>query len=70
MNRNEELEAMLSIAREASAIVARVYATNFAVDYKGPADPVTQADREFLAQAGASRASAAISQVRSRSSRR
>ena len=46
MNRSEELEAMLAIAREASAIVARVYATDFAVDYKGPADPVTQADRE------------------------
>jgi 3'(2'), 5'-bisphosphate nucleotidase len=46
VNRNDELEAMLRIAREASAIVARVYATDFAVDYKGPADPVTRADRE------------------------
>src|SRR5258706_462347 len=37
---------MMPIAREASAIVARVYATDFEVDFKGPADPVTQADRE------------------------
>ena len=46
MNRAEELEHMLRIAREAAVVVARVYATNFAVDYKGPADPVTEADRE------------------------
>ncbi len=37
---------MLRIAREASTLVARIYATDFSVDYKGPADPVTQADRE------------------------
>jgi 3'(2'), 5'-bisphosphate nucleotidase len=46
MTRIEELEAMLQIAREASALVARVYATDFAVDYKRPADPVTEADRQ------------------------
>lgn len=46
MTRAEELEVMLRVAREASVIVARIYATNFSVDYKGPADPVTQADRE------------------------
>jgi 3'(2'), 5'-bisphosphate nucleotidase len=46
VNRADELEAMLAIAREASAVVARVYETNFAVDYKGPADPVTEADRQ------------------------
>jgi 3'(2'), 5'-bisphosphate nucleotidase len=46
MNRADELEVMLRVAREASIIVARIYATNFSVDYKGPADPVTQADRE------------------------
>jgi 3'(2'), 5'-bisphosphate nucleotidase len=46
LNRIEELETMLRIAREASTLVARIYATDFAVDYKGPADPVTQADRE------------------------
>lgn len=46
MNRAEELDVMLRIAREASAVIERVYATDFAVDYKGPSDPVTQADRE------------------------
>jgi 3'(2'), 5'-bisphosphate nucleotidase len=46
LNRAEELEIMLGIAREASVVVASVYATEFLVDYKGPADPVTQADRE------------------------
>ncbi|MET0596046.1 MAG: 3'(2'),5'-bisphosphate nucleotidase CysQ [Polyangiaceae bacterium] len=46
MSRAEELSVMLRVAREASVIVARIYATNFSVDYKGPADPVTQADRE------------------------
>jgi 3'(2'), 5'-bisphosphate nucleotidase len=46
VNRVEELEIMLRIAREASAVIERVYATDFTVDYKGPADPVTQADRE------------------------
>jgi len=46
VNRADELEVMLRVAREASVIVARIYATNFSVDYKGPADPVTQADRE------------------------
>ena len=46
MNRADELAVMLRVAREAAVIVARIYATNFSVDYKGPADPVTQADRE------------------------
>jgi 3'(2'), 5'-bisphosphate nucleotidase len=46
VNRADELEVMLRVAREAAVIVARIYATNFSVDYKGPADPVTQADRE------------------------
>ena len=46
MNRADELAIMLRVAREASVIIARIYATNFSVDYKGPADPVTQADRE------------------------
>jgi 3'(2'), 5'-bisphosphate nucleotidase len=46
VSRAEELEVMLRVAREASVVVARIYATNFSVDYKGPADPVTQADRE------------------------
>jgi 3'(2'), 5'-bisphosphate nucleotidase len=46
MKRSDELELMLKIAREASSVIERVYATDFAVDYKGPADPVTAADRE------------------------
>jgi len=45
VNRAEELDIMLRIAREAADIVARVYATEFSVDYKGPKDPVTDADR-------------------------
>lgn len=45
MNRTDELEVMLRVARDAAQLVARVYATDFAVDYKGPADPVTDADR-------------------------
>jgi 3'(2'), 5'-bisphosphate nucleotidase len=46
VTRAEELEAMLRIAREAAALVARVYATDFSVQYKGPSDPVTDADRQ------------------------
>jgi len=46
VNRTEELDTMLLIAREAAVIVAKVYATEFTVDYKGPADPVTAADRQ------------------------
>ena len=49
MNRADELEIMLRVAREASVVVARIYATNFSVDYKGPADPVTQAEYYQLA---------------------
>lgn len=41
----EALQTMLLIAREASALIARVYATDFGVQYKGPDDPVTEADR-------------------------
>jgi 3'(2'), 5'-bisphosphate nucleotidase len=46
VSRADDLETMLAAAREAQAVVARVYATDFAVDYKGPRDPVTTADRE------------------------
>jgi len=46
VKRADELEIMLRIARDASDVIERVYATDFAVDFKGPADPVTQADRE------------------------
>jgi 3'(2'), 5'-bisphosphate nucleotidase len=34
------------VAREAAALIRKVYATNFDVDYKGPSDPVTEADRQ------------------------
>ncbi len=45
--RSEEatLAALIEIAREASGIVEAVYAEPFEVDYKGPKDPVTEADR-------------------------
>jgi 3'(2'), 5'-bisphosphate nucleotidase len=44
--RDEELEAVLAIARDAARVVMRVYATPFEVELKGPGDPVTVADRE------------------------
>jgi 3'(2'), 5'-bisphosphate nucleotidase len=40
-----ELALLVQIARDAGAIVSRVYAGEFIVDYKGPSDPVTEADR-------------------------
>ena len=43
---DKELETVLSIAREAAEIVRAVYRTAFAVEMKGPNDPVTRADRE------------------------
>jgi 3'(2'), 5'-bisphosphate nucleotidase len=39
------LEVLLEITREAAEIVNEVYATPFEVEYKGPRDPVTLADR-------------------------
>ena len=41
----ELLDALLATAREAGAIINEVYASEFAVDYKSPRDPVTAADR-------------------------
>lgn len=41
-----DLEILRAIAREASTLVMKVYATDFAVDYKSADDPVTRADRE------------------------
>ncbi|MDC3955120.1 3'(2'),5'-bisphosphate nucleotidase CysQ family protein [Polyangium jinanense] len=41
-----ELLTVLGIAREAAEIVRAVYRTTFAVEMKGPNDPVTRADRE------------------------
>ena len=42
----EELLAIVAIARRAAAVILEVYATAFVVDMKGPNDPVTRADRE------------------------
>src|SRR5690606_10408540 len=39
------LEQMIAIAAEAAELVASIYDKPFSVDYKGPADPVTEADR-------------------------
>ena len=41
-----DLEVLRAIARDASTLVMKVYATDFAVDYKSADDPVTRADRE------------------------
>jgi 3'(2'), 5'-bisphosphate nucleotidase len=43
---DRELDEVLRIARRAGAIIRAVYATAFAVELKGPGDPVTRADRE------------------------
>ena len=39
------LDVVLEMADRASEVVLEVYATNFAVDYKAEADPVTAADK-------------------------
>ncbi|XXX78173.1 3'(2'),5'-bisphosphate nucleotidase CysQ [Sorangium sp. So ce134] len=43
---DRELDEIVRIARAAAAVVMDVYATPFAVEMKGPGDPVTRADRE------------------------
>lgn len=43
---DRELRVLSDIAARASLLVMEVYATDFAVEMKGPADPVTRADRE------------------------
>ena len=40
------LDSLLEIAAEAAQVVLEVYDTPFRVDYKGPKDPVTLADRK------------------------
>jgi 3'(2'), 5'-bisphosphate nucleotidase len=42
---NAELGVLLDIAAAAAKVVMEVYARPFTVDYKGPQDPVTEADR-------------------------
>jgi 3'(2'), 5'-bisphosphate nucleotidase len=39
------LEPLLEIANEAARLVLEIYETPFSVDFKGPKDPVTAADR-------------------------
>ncbi len=46
MSSDPVLEQLVQIAAEAASVVAQVYAEPFSVDYKGPADPVTAADRQ------------------------
>jgi 3'(2'), 5'-bisphosphate nucleotidase len=41
----EELATLVGIAAEAAELVLGIYQTPFRVDYKGPLDPVTEADR-------------------------
>lgn len=41
----EELATLVGIAAEAAEVVLGIYQTPFRVDYKGPRDPVTEADR-------------------------
>lgn len=41
-----ELELAKRLAREAGAVILRHYAGEFTVEYKGHADPVTQADKD------------------------
>ncbi len=46
-----ELDETARLARAAGAILMKIYATDFAVSYKGPNDPVTEADKranEFI----------------------
>jgi 3'(2'), 5'-bisphosphate nucleotidase len=44
---SNELNVAIEIAREASAVLLQIYATDFSVDFKGSgqSDPVTEADR-------------------------
>jgi 3'(2'), 5'-bisphosphate nucleotidase len=41
----EDLVRIGAIAREAGQAIMQIYASDFQVDYKGPGDPVTDADR-------------------------
>lgn len=45
MQLDRELQEASRIAREAGRILLGIYATDFDVDFKGKADPVTEADR-------------------------
>ena len=48
MSRQElaaQLEILCSIARDAGQAIRQIYASDFDVEYKGPGDPVTDADK-------------------------
>ncbi|HKO94778.1 MAG TPA: 3'(2'),5'-bisphosphate nucleotidase CysQ [Polyangiaceae bacterium] len=40
-----ELDFLAAVARDAGRVIMQHYSTEFRVDYKGPGDPVTDADR-------------------------
>jgi 3'(2'), 5'-bisphosphate nucleotidase len=40
-----ELDFLSAVARDAGRVIMQHYSTDFRVDYKGPGDPVTDADR-------------------------
>ncbi len=42
----DELSVMLTLAHGAAQLIREIYETDFKVDYKGPKDPVTEADRK------------------------
>ncbi|MCA9629851.1 MAG: 3'(2'),5'-bisphosphate nucleotidase CysQ [Myxococcales bacterium] len=42
----DNLSVMLTLARGAAELIRGIYETDFKVDYKGPKDPVTEADRK------------------------
>jgi 3'(2'), 5'-bisphosphate nucleotidase len=46
---DRELVEAVKVAREAGAILLDIYGTDFGVDYKGEANPVTEADRRVNA---------------------
>lgn len=45
MSGTPELEVLIGIAAEAAQVVAEVYSKPFEIEYKGPHDPITVADR-------------------------
>jgi 3'(2'), 5'-bisphosphate nucleotidase len=45
-DRSQVIEALLAFAREASDLILKIYAEDFAVEYKGKDDPVTLADKQ------------------------
>jgi len=40
-----DLDRLCAIAKDAGRAILQIYASEFHVDYKGPGDPVTDADR-------------------------